>query len=214
MTSKPKRKKPWNKGKIVGGKTALTAEEVHAIRLVLAQKRWPARDRLMFAIGVDSSLRGSDLVGLRVADVMLAGQPRNSVTVEPLKTKETSRTRVTFEMRDDTKELLHRYVDDEQLLETDFLFSSVKPIPGKPRDPLSERNYARRVKKWVAAIGLNADLFGTHSIRKVRPVHIYKMTGNIRACQVMLGHKSIVTTQRYLGIEADEAMAISRQFQV
>ena len=70
------------------------------------------------------------------------------------------------------------------------------------------------MKKWVAAIGLNADLYGTHSIRKVRPVHVYKMTGNIRACQVMLGHKSIVTTQRYLGIETDEALAISRQFQV
>ena len=40
------------------------------------------------------------------------------------------------------------------------------------------------------------------------------MTGDIRACQVMLGHKSIVTTQRYLGIETDEALAISRQFQV
>ena len=181
---------------------------------MLAQKRWPARDQLMFALGVDSSLRGSDLVGLRVADVMLAGSPRDSVTVEPLKTKDSAGTRVTFEMRDDTKELLRRYVEGGRLLETDFLFSSIKPIQGKPRDPLSERNYARRVKKWVAAIGLNADLYGTHSIRKVRPVHVYKMTGNIRACQVMLGYKSIVTTQRYLGIETDEALAISRQFQV
>ena len=34
------------------------------------------------------------------------------------------------------------------------------------------------------------------------------------ARRVMLGCKSIVTTQRYLGIETDKALAISRQFRV
>ncbi len=214
MPPKPRPKTPWNKGKIVGGKTPLTPEEVQAIRVVLAQKGWPARDRLMFAMGVDSSLRGVDLVGLRVADVMLSGEPRSEVTVVPMKTKESSGVRVVFEMREDTKTLLSRFVAEAHLLETDFLFANTIPKPSAPRDPLTERTYARRVKKWVAAIGLNPDMYGTHSIRKVRPTYVYKMSQNVRACQVMLGHKSIVTTQQYLGIDADEALEISRRFQV
>lgn len=77
MNGKPTRKKPWNKGKIVGGKTALKPEEVHAIRVVLSQPSWPIRDAVMFAVAVDSSLRGADMMKLKVYDLMLAGSRVN-----------------------------------------------------------------------------------------------------------------------------------------
>lgn len=215
MTQKTKRKKPWNKGKIVGGKTALLPDEVQAIRVVLAQKGWPARDALLFALGVDSSLRGADLVRLRVSDVMLAGEPRERVTIEPSKTKASSGARVTFKLQADTAELLRRFVSAENLLTTDYLFaSSLALAPGQMRTPLTERSYALRVKKWVAAIGLPPEAYGTHSVRKVLSANLYKRTGNLRACQVILGHQSITTTQRYLGIEEDEALSLVEQFAV
>jgi integrase len=43
---------------------------------------------------------------------------------------------------------------------------------------------------------------------------IYRRTGNLRAVQLLLGHTKIESTVRYLGIEVDDALAISEQIDV
>jgi hypothetical protein len=73
MAKKTKPKSAWNKGKIVGPKPALTARQVMTIRGVLAE-RAPLRDQVLFSLAIDSCLRGSDLVRLKVSDVMLSGE--------------------------------------------------------------------------------------------------------------------------------------------
>jgi hypothetical protein len=40
---------------------------------------------------------------------------------------------------------------------------------------------------------------------------IYKKTGNLRACQLLLGHRKLESTVRYLGIEVDDALEMSEQ---
>lgn len=40
---------------------------------------------------------------------------------------------------------------------------------------------------------------------------IYKKTGNLRACQLLLGHGKLESTVRYLGFEVDDALEISEQ---
>lgn len=40
---------------------------------------------------------------------------------------------------------------------------------------------------------------------------VYKKTGNLRACQLLLGHRKRESTVRYLGIEVDDARALSEQ---
>lgn len=40
---------------------------------------------------------------------------------------------------------------------------------------------------------------------------IYKKTGNLRACQLLLGHGKLESTVKYLGIEVDDALEISEQ---
>jgi hypothetical protein len=70
------------------------------------------------------------------------------------------------------------------------------------------------VGKWIASIGLDASLFGTHSLRRTKDTLIYRRTGNLRAVQLLLGHKKIESTVRYLGIEVDDALAIAEQIDV
>ena len=41
-----------------------------------------------------------------------------------------------------------------------------------------------------------------------------RRTGNLRAVQLLLGHKKIESTVRYLGIEVDDALAIAEQVDV
>ena len=40
---------------------------------------------------------------------------------------------------------------------------------------------------------------------------VYKRTGNIRACQLLLGHTKLESTVRYLGVEVDDALVLSEQ---
>ena len=63
-------------------------------------------------------------------------------------------------------------------------------------------------------IGLEACLYGTHSLRRTKATLIYKKTGNLRAVQLLLGHTKIEGTVRYLGIEVDDAVAVAEQIDV
>ena len=46
-------------------------------------------------------------------------------------------------------------------------------------------------------------------MRRTKASQIYKKTGNIRAVQLLLGHTKLESSVRYLGIEVDDALAIS-----
>jgi integrase len=74
--------------------------------------------------------------------------------------------------------------------------------------------YARLLSEWIANIGLDPKLFGTHSLRRTKATLIYRRTGNLRAVQLLLGHTEIESTVRYLGIEVDDALAIAEQVDV
>lgn len=212
MASKSKQTKAWNKGKIVGRKPALSSQQVAAIKLVMAE-RSSLRDRLMFHLAIDSCLRGCDLVRLQVSDVMLSGEVRAQVRVQSSKTKRRQASSIVFEPGRDTQKLIQAHVETNDLLATDYLFTSARPLSG-PLKHLSERAYLNLAKKWVGYAGLNPEIYGTHSIRRSRPAFLYRKTGNIRACQIMLGHKTIASTQLYLGVEEDETLSLARQFEL
>ena len=66
------------------------------------------------------------------------------------------------------------------------------------------------------AAGLNGKL-ATHSLRKSFAQRVYEQSGDIFLVQELLGHKSVSTTQRYLGVdwasarEAVEGMALASE---
>ena len=77
---------------------------------------------------------------------------------------------------------------------------------------MTTRQYARLLSEWIASIGLDPHLFGTHSLRRTKATLIYRRTGNLRAVQLLLGHTKIESTvMRYLGIEVDDALSIAEQ---
>jgi integrase len=56
--------------------------------------------------------------------------------------------------------------------------------------------------------------FGAHSLRRTKVALVYKKTGDLRACQLLLGHRKLGSTIRYLGIEVDDALTISEQIEI
>src|SRR5436309_10170511 len=59
---------PWNKGKIVGQKAPFKLKDIWALRVRLQMER-RVRELALFNLGIDSRLRGCDLVPLKVRDV-------------------------------------------------------------------------------------------------------------------------------------------------
>jgi integrase len=86
--------------------------------------------------------------------------------------------------------------------------------PSGPGRPLTTRQYARLVASWIAGIGLDANFYGGHSLKRTKGTLIYRRTANLRAVQLLLGHRKIESTVRYLGIEVDDALAIAEQMDV
>jgi site-specific recombinase XerC len=66
----------------------------------------------------------------------------------------------------------------------------------------------------VSDIGLDPALYGTHSMRRSKASIIYRKTKNIRAVQLLLGHSSLESTVRYLGIDEDDALTLAEQIEV
>ena len=88
------------------------------------------------------------------------------------------------------------------------------PSRSRPGEHLSTRQYARLVGEWVALVDLEPTAYGTHSLRRTKVALVYRRTGNLRACQLLLGHRKLESTVRYLGIEVDDALALSEQTEI
>jgi integrase len=193
------------RGQIVGQKPPLKAREVWSIRTRL-QVSGTKRDLALFNLAIDSKLRGCDLVALTVGDIALSGNVRDRAVIVQRKTGRP----VQFEITEQTRAAVGAWITSHHLHETDFLFPS--RVRAKPH--MSTRQYGRIVEKWVSSIGLDPKRYGTHSMRRTKASLIYKKTGNIRAVQLLLGHTKLESTVRYLGIEVDDALAISEQVEL
>jgi len=198
-------KAPWNKGRLIGQKRPLKPKDVWAIRirLQLEQRR---RDLALFNLGIDSKLRGCDLVRLRVNDVCVGAHVRDRATVIQMKTSRP----VQFEITEQTRSSVRDWMTSAELRAGQYLF----PSRVHDRPHLSTRQYARIVHRWVEQAGLDGTAYGTHSMRRTKAAQIYKKTGNLRAVQLLLGHTKLESTVRYLGIEVDDALSISEQVEL
>lgn len=195
----------WNKGKLLGQKPPLKLKEIWAIRIRLQMAR-RARELALFNLAIDSKLRGCDLVGLRVHDVVHG----NRVAARAIVMQKKTERPVQFELTEQTREAVTAWIAAAHLRPEQFLFPS--RVSESPH--LSTRQYSRIVGSWVWSIGLNPAAYGTHSLRRTKPTLIYRRTKNLRAVQLLLGHSKLESTVRYLGIEVDDALEIAEQTEV
>ena len=196
---------PWNKGKLIGARPPLRPKHVWSIRTrLLLEGR--IRDLALFNLAIDSKLRGCDVVAVRVEDVAPNGYTMDRATVRQ---KKTGRP-VKFELTDQTRQAIDDYLKAAGKKPGQFLFTGRR---GSDQS-MTTRQYARLLSEWLASIGLDPKVFGTHSLRRTKATLIYRRTGNLRAVQLLLGHTKIESTVRYLGIEVDDALAIAEQIDV
>jgi integrase len=195
---------PWNKGKLIGPRPPLRQKHVWAIRTRLQIER-QVRELALFNLAIDSKLRGCDLVSIRVDDVAPNGYAIERTFVRQRKTGRP----VRFELTEQTRQTIDEYLATADKRPGEYLFNGLQP-----GESMSTRQYARLLADWLVGIGLDPHVYGTHSLRRTKATLIYRRTGNLRAVQLLLGHTKIESTVRYLGIDIDDALAISEQVEI
>lgn len=164
------------------------------------------RELAMLNLAIDSKLRACDLMWLQVQDVRLGSHVASRATVMQQKTQRS----VQFEIMEQTRESLKAWVEARGLKAVDFLFPS--RLHTSPH--LSTRQCARLIHNWIASIGLNDTAYGIHTMRRTKASLIHRRTKNLRAVQLLLGHTTLESTVRYLGIEVDDALEMVEQTEV
>ncbi len=159
------------------------------------------RDRALFDLAIDSKLRGCDVVKMKIGDIVSGGHVRHRAMVVQQKTGRP----VQFELLEPARTTLLKWLERRGRSLDDFAFPSRVDQAGH----LSTRQYARLVDEWVVAVGLPRQDYGTHSLRRTKAALVYKRTGNLRAVQMLLGHTKIEPTVRYLGVDIEDALALS-----
>lgn len=115
-----------------------------------------------------------------------------------------------FEIAEQTRFAVAAWIHQTQLRNDDCLF----PSRMHSSEHLSTRQYARIVKGWVKAVGIDPAMYGTHTMRRMKASLIYRRTKNLWAVQLLLGHTKLESAVRYLGIEDDDALGMAEQTEV
>jgi hypothetical protein len=181
MSARPVDQRPWNKGLLIGQKKPLEPKHVWSIRVRLEIAR-SRRDLAIFNLAIDSKLRACDLVKLRLNDICSGVKVRHRA---PIVQKKTGRP-VQFEITEQSRSSVEAWLPMLRATGSRYLFPS--RLHASPH--ISTRQYARLVHRWVESIGLESTSYGTHSMRRTKAAQIYRKTGNLRAVQLLLGHKS------------------------
>lgn len=171
-------------------------------------------------LGVSVGGRISELIALKVNDVWQNNKPVADLLFDRkiVKGGEVSRAvPVNVDGRQAIEDIIAWHTGLYGNVEpTRPLFPSRK---GQGLQAMSRIAAHNALKEAFETAGLNGKL-GTHSLRKSYAQRLYEQTNDIYAVQEMLGHKSVVTTQRYLGVnyasvrDASEAMSIYAELNI
>lgn len=145
------------------------------------------RDLLLFTIGINSALRISDILLLKVGDVR-----GEHITLHERKTGKRKMIRINKAIQRAVDELVPKDAES-----SDWLFPS-----RKGDKPISRVQVWRILNAAAERAGIDVEI-GTHSLRKSFAYHAYKNGTDIALLMRVLNHGSQRETLRYIGIEQE-----------
>ena len=155
------------------------------------KKSLHGRDRLLFVFGINSNLRISDILTLKVGDV----RNKTHLTIKEDKTEKTK----TFKFNKAIQDAVHELITTCQVDDQDWLFPSKR----NRNNPLDRIQAYKILKNASDKVGLNIN-FGTHTMRKTWAYHRYINGASLPELMKALNHSSQRETLRYIGIEQEE----------
>ncbi|MEH7108214.1 site-specific integrase [Bacillus sp. JJ1764] len=150
-------------------------------------KEQSKRDYFLFVMGINCGLRISDMLQLKVKDVL----GKDYMKIKEGKTDKYKRFKINAALHNEIA-LYAAYMDEE-----DYLFPS-----RKGGNPITRVQAYRILNKVANEVGLEE--IGTHTLRKTFGYHFYKKTKDVAMLQDIFNHSAPSVTKRYIGISQDE----------
>ncbi|MBA7524638.1 Tyrosine recombinase XerC [subsurface metagenome] len=171
-------------------------KKILAIKRILREEENP-RNYLLFVAGVNLALRISDLLSLRVKDILdKQGNIKEFIHLKERKTKR----QVKIKLNNTVKEALNYFLDKARITDPEqYLFKSERG-----NRALDRIRAWGLIQKWTKEVGLEGEQFGTHTLRKTWGYQARKQGVSIEKINEKLGHKSVEVTKRYIGITQEE----------
>ena len=148
-------------------------------------RKYSERNYMMFILGINSGLRISDILKLRVKDV------KNKEYIN-IREKKTGKQRI-FPLNSLVKKDLKSFCEEKE--GNEYLIKSRESV----NSHLSRQMAYRIIRD--AGISQGVENLGTHSMRKTFGYHFYKQYKDIVTLQKIFNHADPSVTLRYIGIE-------------
>lgn len=180
-------------------------KQIDQIKGNLYRKKNP-RDFLLFVLSVNTGLRISDVLSLKIEDIKdHKGNIKDSLNILEQKTKK----RRNIPLNQQAKEALSYYLKKTGIYDLDkYLFTDERSEDNKP---LSRVRAWQLINKWCREVGIGFKV-GGHTLRKTFGYHLRKQGISIERISDLLGHKNIKVTFAYIGINDDERKEVLSKF--
>ncbi len=167
-------------------------KQIDTIKKLLKQQS--LRDYCLFVLGINSGLRISDLLKLRISDISDKGKIKNRIRLREKKTNKFK----DFPLSNSTKSALKEYLKTREYDENGPLF-----ISRKNKGFLMRQQAYKIINDVAKSVGIKEKI-GTHTLRKTFGYHAYNNGYDITLIQKLFNHSSPAVTLRYIGITQDE----------
>jgi len=170
--------------------------KIIAIKRILKKEKNP-RNYLLFVMGINLALRISDLLALKVKDVVNEkGEIADYIYLKEKKTNKSKKIKVNQVV----KEALQFFFSKSHLTDPEqFLFTSLRS-----NKTLDRVQVWQLINKWCRNVGLYTERYGTHTLRKTWGYQARMQGVSLERIQAKLGHTSPSVTRRYIGISQEE----------
>ena len=199
-----RRKKPLRPR---GQKKAFTPQQIAMLGTFLRESRstHAKRDYALMRMAVDTMLRSVDLLNLTFGHVLHEGEVVDRFSTSQRKTEIHGEEGhiVTCHLTAETNKALWDYIGAFAEYIREDRTRRIFPITG--------RRYHYLVGEWCEWLKLDKTKYATHSFRRTKAAHIYRTTKNIAAIKELLGHTTLQYTERYLGVDREDALILASE---
>jgi site-specific recombinase XerD len=158
-------------------------------------KKHSERDYVLFVFGINAGLKVTELLSIKVEDVMDDGFKMKCFYSLPAKESESIKE---IYLNETVRKVLQHYIHAVELKSEDYLFLS-----RKTNLPISRQQAYRIIHQAAEEVGIQGKI-GTNSMRKTFGFHAYKRGVAISFLQKHFNHSSPSETLKYLGISKHE----------
>jgi integrase len=189
-------------------KTVPIVDAVDVRKFLRYLRDWNRNYYIAAAIGIQWGLRCSDILALRVGDVVAGKGARvqivDRLTVKEIKTGHERHIRITEEMKDALREHVKKIKSPVNMSAP--LILSRNKLDGNLK-PLSRYRLWRVISYAARALDIKGPI-GTHSLRKTFAHQAWQSGARVDEIQKEFGHASADTTHRYANIPDERREAL------